>query len=345
MPGTTEGVRLNIVGLETPWGFRTIELFQGDLSSDTFRCDLLVVSAFAGSYLPTPGTVIKALRDNRGVDLSKESGQPAFDLRKALGVWVTRTLPEQPFKQILVLEMIGTSLPITECISNAFAAVAALNAKGSAVRTMAMPVLGAGSQGIPPDKIMSPLLETAAAALRRDSTLERVVFVELDGRKASQLAEAMDRTLRRAKVSLPKTELLLSLRADLRRDLDHASAAVRGDRRQLFDEMRRLIDNDASRSFEIGLAGRRLVEFVVDDLIPARSGDLAQRIDQVASLKVASWIRGYMHTLRILGNESAHQNAMDGRIPPFVNEDDLAVCLFCCQRILNFWLSLPRSSG
>jgi hypothetical protein len=100
-----------------------------------------------------------------------------------------------------------------------------------------------------------------------------------------------------------------------------------------------LVDSDSTRSVEIGVIGRRVVEFVADDILAHKrpSVDLAKKIDELGDRGIAPWIRGYMHTLRILGNESVHEKTSDGRIPAHVNQDDLALCLFCLQRVVEFW--------
>ncbi|MGH7848111.1 MAG: DUF4145 domain-containing protein [Candidatus Binatia bacterium] len=157
----------------------------------------------------------------------------------------------------------------------------------------------------------------------------------------------MDVALRRVAVSLPKTQLLVYLRADVRRALDGAAELIPRYHASLTDEARRIVDSDSTRSFEIGLIGRRVVEFVVDDLLskPKTSPDLAKKIDDLAEIGVAPWIRGYMHTLRILGNESAHEKSSDGRVPPNVSEQDLPVSLFCLQRVIEFWRQYRRASN
>ena len=58
----------NTIGIETHWGFRTFELYEGDLTSPEFAADLLVVSAFLGNYAPTTRTLIGALLKNSKLD-------------------------------------------------------------------------------------------------------------------------------------------------------------------------------------------------------------------------------------------------------------------------------------
>jgi hypothetical protein len=331
--------RINIVGLDTVWGFKTIELYEGDISGWDLESDMLVVSAFANGYHPLPDTVLGDLKLKLGLDVRDEEKRLEYDFRGPLGLWISRSLTGFPFRRFLVLEMIGRYWPIEECITNAFAAIAALSAKGIEVQTLTMPILGAGHQKIPLSAIVPPLLTAAEAALRRHQLPERILFVEKNPARAHHLAEEMDRALRRTAVTLPHTEVLMNLRADLRRALDHSIGLVADGYKGLFDEARRIFDSGSKRSSEIGVIARSLVEFVVDDLLSRKrpSNDLLKKIDDLAQLGIAPWMRGYMHTLRILGNESAHAKSSDGRLPAHLTQEDLTISLFCLQRVLDFW--------
>src|SRR5207244_4550930 len=108
------------------------------------------------------------------------------------------------FRRVMALEMKGSYWPIKECIENVFADVAALSAKGIEVRTIAMPVLGAGNQKILPSEIVPALLTGAEGSLRRHEFPQRILFVEKDSTRAQLLSQQMDNTLCRASVTLPK---------------------------------------------------------------------------------------------------------------------------------------------
>jgi hypothetical protein len=161
--------------------------------------------------------------------------------------------------------------------------------------------------------------------------------VEKDTERAAALSEALNRLLGRPRVELPKGRLVVDLKLELCARLDQE--LVLNDV-ALFREMRRLLAQDDVRSFEIGMLARRLVEFVVDDLLgrSSVSESLAARIARLREKGVASWIQSYMHTLRFFGNESAHEKSIAGQRPPYVSEDDLAICLFCVQRLIDFWM-------
>ena len=90
-----------------------------------------------------------------------------------------------------------------------------------------------------------------------------------------------------------------------------------------------------------GVLARRLIEFVVDDLIRSTGGtpgiDLFQKIETLHNRNIAQWISSYMHVLRIFGNESAHERNKD-RVPSELTENDFIISLFCLNRVLQFWL-------
>jgi hypothetical protein len=106
----------------------------------------------------------------------------------------------------------------------------------------------------------------------------------------------------------------------------------------------RLLSQDEIRSVEFGVAARKLVEFVVTSL-GVTKGALAQRIRELETLgRVAPWLCAYMHVLRQLGNEAAHESgAGSGRIPAVLSPADLTAGLFCVQRLLDAWPELMVS--
>jgi len=334
----------NSIGLETRHGYRTFELHEGDLTHPDAVADLLVVSAFAGSYHPTTGTVLGSLLKAWGIDI--RSLRPQIDLREPLGVWITPELNVGNFRRLICIELVGGEHDLSDVLKNVFIGLAVVEAKGWSAASLAMPLLGAGLQQVDHAFAMSILVPAAKAALERSSTLSRILFVEKNAERVTALDEAMNQVLDRSSVTVPKGQLMVNLRGDICRRIDYALKAVPTTHKRLFEEMRRIVGDDGTQSFEIGMIARRLVEFVVDDLLRRvkTSPDLARKIDDLAHIGIASWIRGYMHTLRILGNESAHEKGAEGRLPPYVDEEDLAICLFCFQRILGFWMTLEKKA-
>jgi len=174
--------------------------------------------------------------------------------------------------------------------------------------------------------------------------VKRIVFVERDPEKARTIDTAMNDALARVRVSLPRGQVADAVRADLARAVEAANAVVLDQHRRVLADFSRLVGSPEARSFEIGLVARRLVETVVADIFgrPPKGFDLGKNIDTLAERHVADWIRSYMHVLRILGNESAHERQMDARYPPTVTDADLSVVLLCAKRIVEFWIEHRR---
>ena len=212
---------------------------------------------------------------------------------------------------------------------------------------MALPLLGAGNQAIDPDVAMLALLPAVRKALEQNYSLQRVLFVDKDADRAAGLSSAMNRILGRPKVELPKGRLIQDLKVELCARLDELAAKGVTQNFPVFKEMRRLFSQDDVRSFEIGMLARRLTELVVNDCLGAPSIDenLAFRIGRLRDVGVASWIQSYMHMLRLFGNESAHEKSKTGQKPPYVNDEDLAVCLFCMQRVIEFWVTYGKGQS
>ena len=77
--------RLNIVGVETPFGYRTVELRVGDALLGGVTADVLVASTFVDDLVPVPGTLVGSLK-NHGVDLyeARADAEPKTELIRSL---------------------------------------------------------------------------------------------------------------------------------------------------------------------------------------------------------------------------------------------------------------------
>src|ERR1700750_250677 len=91
-------------------GNAVIQLLQGDLSAipKEQAADILVLSAYPGSYVPVPHTLIAALQD-KGLSVEQLAVNKEIDLRDQLGCWLSKPLTpvqQQQFnvKKILCFE-------------------------------------------------------------------------------------------------------------------------------------------------------------------------------------------------------------------------------------------------
>ena len=335
--------RKNIVGIDTQFGYRTLELYEGNLCTLGSPVDVAVLSAFAGNYDPIPGTVVGAMWETLRLDASSCRRDAEFDLTSALGVWISRPLHGFPFSRLLCAEFLGTALAIPDVIDNVFVGLSILEAKGGAVAKVALPVLGAGSQGLDPRQIIKPLLCAAEAFFRRSAGARSILLVDNNPNRVAELDRALDEVLGRAKVFLPLSELLESLRQDVKNKLLQAADLFGPAHLDLRDDWLRLLSADRIRSFELGVLSRRLLELLVAEMGAPGKDPLNKQIDALQAAHVAPWIRGYMHVLRHVGNESAHEGSQEARLPPSVEPADLGLCLACVNRLLEFWINHRRS--
>lgn len=329
---------LNIIEVGTPHGSRSFELHQDDITQLDDRVDLMVISAFERNYSPTPGTVIGALQDQLRISVDALSKDPEFDFRDQLGCWISKEIGNERVDRIACVEGFATKFTPEESIQNLFAFLSLLDAKDIPIETVAMPVLGAGNQQQPAIEIIAVMLDESKKALTRLRSLKRVIFVAYSADRAEHLDEAMNDVLGRVRVVLPRGELVDALRSDINKTLSSIEHSTDSNGR-LIDDLRRIISDKDSRSFEIGIVGRRLAESIVNDIREStRSQNLNRSIEDLGKQDIAIWIRLYLHVLRVLGNESAHEQSTATRFPSNVCEDDMVLFLACVQRVLDFWV-------
>jgi hypothetical protein len=336
---------LNIIGIETAHGLKTLELALGDLCD--IKCDLLGVSAFKGDYSPKQGTLVGALLTRHQFSLAEASKVPALDLREQFGIWITERLEGFPFERILCVEMAGRTADPTKAMENFFVGVAVLEAMGQGVATMALPLLGAGNQAFDPEQVATPLLEQASGMLRRSSCVNRIIFSELSEERAATLNRELDRQLGGAlHAQLPRKEMAMALLADLRAMVGRLQPLVQGASRRMAGELLAVVSREAPSAMEVGLQGRRLAEVLTAWLQPERTAlDLAGRIDGLRAFGIAPWLVSYLHTLRIIGNEVVHIREQVSRAPQHLAEEDVTLCLFCMARVTQFWLDQVAAMG
>jgi Domain of unknown function (DUF4145) len=338
--------QLNLVEIATHWGYRTFELYHGDITKLDFKVDVLAISAFSKDYDPDEKSVIGALWRNCQIDVQALSERREIDLVDTFGCWVAKAKPNTQFERIVCAEVIGRELEISAVIENLFVMLSILEMKGVKIQTLALPVLASGNQQQDPAVIIKELLDNSLKYMNHSLCMKRILFVEKKDERARQLDEAMNEELGRVGVVLPKRELFEGLRKEVLKNIGNAKALAQTKKHELFNDARRLIASDQVRSFELGIISRRLVEFIVDDISPSnKSYDLMRKIEDLKATEIAEWIKSYMHVLRIFGNESAHDKLKPNRRPPSVTEADMALCLFCLQRVLQFWVEFKEATA
>ncbi len=341
---------VNLIEIETAWGHRSFELRRGDLFHLDEPVDMVAVSARSGDlavlavdpsrYPEVAHTALGALHAERGVDLARLGTEPSMDLRAALSCWVSERV--EGLGRVLCVEDIGVARGVEVTFDNVFAVLALLDAKGIEIRTFALPLLGAGGMGLEPALVMRAVLASCRRHLVRLPHLQRVIFVERDEARAAAFDRALDDALGRERIVLPRGALVDGLRRELVALVAKGSGSVSADGGRVLGELGRVVADVESRSFEIGMVARRTLERVLADLPGKRVGPMYQQIDRLGEAGVADWMRSYMHTLRIFGNEAAHDRDASERRPRALTERDLALCLFCLERVVSFWVDSRR---
>ena len=336
--------RLNLIEIETRWGYRTFELYHGDITQLDEPVDLLVISALPNNYDPIPNTVVWALQERRSIIVGELAQHPEFDFRHIFGCWVARLSHEPMYQRLLCIESSVRTQIFANALRNIPVVLAMLEALDIPTHSLALPLLGAGNQAIAPELVMQPMLDATRKSLSRLQYLEKIVFVEYNVHRAQSLNEAMNTVLGRARVTLSHGVLVDGIRRDIATKIGHALPLAAAESNRCLHDLRRIVASEMCQGFELGIAARRLVEFLVNDLMAdQKRSELYKRIDELGQLGIADWIRSYMHVLRIFGNESAHQRQRAGRVPISIDEPDLAVCLFCILRLLEFWITFKTT--
>src|SRR6185436_11866613 len=190
------------------------------------------------------------------------------DFRDSLGCWIAKVNQRSQFTRIACVEITGGRLEISELIENLFVALSILEMKGVQIRNFALPVLGAGMQALDPDEMITALLNSMKKHRDNLRHLSQVLFVEIDEQRAAQLDRGINEQLGRVKLVLPRDQLFGGVRDDIGKSLDKAQSLVESEDGVVFRDLRRLMLSDQSTWFEIGIASRKVVEYVVAQVLP-----------------------------------------------------------------------------
>lgn len=173
---------------------RSIAIYQGDLTAmpPSEAVDLLVVSALPDNYLPTRRSLIGAL-DRKGVSVEALSQRKAVDLRPNLACWVSEPVqasdPGIQFKRILCFEPLQRGEP-PEVVGDIFQCLISVTEGGVPVRSIAMPLLAGGIQGVSTPDMLMPLFDAATHWMQFGLPIEELKIVAYDEVHAAELRGA-----------------------------------------------------------------------------------------------------------------------------------------------------------
>ena len=185
-------------------GRKTIRVLRGDLCDAEEGYDVVICSAFKYDYLPVDGSLIGGLLAKREILVSELAREPEMDLR-SMGCWLSKQIPG-PFRRVACVELLNwryrhnERLSISTTLKSAFSTMrfvleqAAL--RGIRVKSVALPILGTGCQGLAVSDIAGPLINQCVQALKTVEGLERITFYEHNEQKLRALTEVLDRIRR-----------------------------------------------------------------------------------------------------------------------------------------------------
>ncbi|MDJ0841081.1 MAG: DUF4145 domain-containing protein [Acidobacteriota bacterium] len=339
----------NLFEIQTDSGIKTVELHEGDITKLSFKIDILVTSAFTGHYLPVKGSLIQAMQQI-GVDMEALSRKPLLDLRDKFNVWLSTKIDRQNFKYVACVEIVSLQTrhaSLEKPVSGLFSLLAATQFMDIPLASVAMPLIGTGQQRLSPNEMLARLLPLCQKALHAIPGLRKVIFVEIAPERVEKLDEAMNELLGRSSHDtqrLPKTAVAASLIGELIDETAHLKSTFEPHdktRHVIHDLQVRLKDRNL-RFFEQGIFFRRLIEALLADLHGEPVKNLFQGIEALRGRHVASWMIGYLHQLRIFGNEAAHFKEPSRRSPAYIDPEDQVVAVHCLTRVVIFWTTFRR---
>jgi O-acetyl-ADP-ribose deacetylase (regulator of RNase III) len=332
---------VNIHEVQTVWGYKSIELVHGDITKLDCELDCLVVSAFKNGFTPTPGTVLGALYQNHNVAIYNLIERAPINLRTPFNIWISEELNIENFKRIACIEILGTHIELDTVFKSLTSLLLICETHNIKLNSIALPILGAGNQGLNPQLIIPYLLENTHNALKNIKQLNKVLFVEMTAEKVQLLNEAINKHLKRddsPTTRLPQTDISKNIIEELLVNLSKIKMNLPSS--GTIDELIQCLKSDQTRIFETSILGRRLVERIVLDILNEsnRKEDLKRSIDRLHSKQIATWIISYMHIIRTFGNFAAHDSNMLNKFPRNLSENDLINYLFSLNRVTDFWL-------
>lgn len=192
--------------INTLHGTKTIKVYCGDITAYKEEIGLLTISATARSFAPVPGTVIEALQYAKGIVVQELADNAFLKLTGQANCWVSENLNLSVLNPnirrlgcvqrspIEIRQRVGDSdedslLKALKAYYRMLDFLAEINEE---IGTIVMPILGAGSMGMDNNLIAFPLVNEAIDALKRNSAIKEIVFIERTYEKAALIADCLE---------------------------------------------------------------------------------------------------------------------------------------------------------
>ncbi len=333
---------INLLEIKSPYGYRQFKLVKGDIGLLSFPVDLLCVSAFRGSYIPSPGTVLGSLHQNRNIDLEELSENPVLDLRHSENTFMVNITGDPFLKKILCVEMIGTyRRSIEDILDSLLVTLYLAELKGIKVRSLMMPLLGTGLQQIEPGKLLGSLLKKVEYLLKTSVTVEEVFLVAYTNEQADLLNSTMNLLLKRSVSIFHKNQIISTVGGNIKEIITKNQLRLQAG---CYIDLLAVLDDREINSFKLAITSRKICEHILNNMIKDGAHlDLAKKINYLRLQDVPPWMINYFHMLRIFGNAYAHDMSGTSKVSGEMNEQDIVIALFGLERVIEFYLSHAES--
>lgn len=269
-----------------------LEFYAGDVT--TTKSEVLLVSAFAGLYHPTPGSVLGALADRYGISFA--SGPPADAVRHPGGLLHFRGVSCPAFDSLWVIELRepGRTFSIEDLRTSLSAIGARLPDMLTDASSITLPLLGTGTQGLNPRDVARELL----SALPRWARVPRLRAIRMFTMEWVHIA-ALNRALDDRAFNEGS-----SLWYMVRRELSVYVAQGLGSEpvRAALKDLLQIVSAPAPSLRSVALEGRRIAEAVLRHLSGDRDASASERAD---------WITPDLRLLIEHGRAAAAGGAVD----------------------------------
>ena len=194
------------VTIETPYGFKSISAHCCDICELDEPLDVMTISAFYGSYAPTPHTLIRALA-SQGISVEQLAQHPAIDLRDLCHIWLSDKIAHArlPIGRIGCIEMTpyspysrsqSTWRLVEERILGSIHAYFALLdlacASGMHIETLGLPILGGGNQQVSLELVSIPMINECVSYLQRSECIKAIHIITRNAAQAYEFAKRLD---------------------------------------------------------------------------------------------------------------------------------------------------------
>lgn len=190
---------LYTAAISTVYGTKSIEVYACDVLAFDDPIDVLTTSAFRRTYAPTPRTLFQAL-DSIGISVQHLAKEPLIDLRSLCNVWLSKST-NMRLGRIGCIEMTCYDPTAIGVVADEKALLSSIHAYfqmldmaadcGVEMDTVAMPLLGTGSQSISAGLMLLPILNECTAFLKRNPAVRRLCFIERNPAKAKLISDAL----------------------------------------------------------------------------------------------------------------------------------------------------------